>query len=478
MGRAGVVPLAGAGALAAYAVAVTGTPWGAAAALAVFAGGLLVLARPAERMAALPAPGLGARNLAIVAALAVFFDGLLGAVLRHLPAGVWPGGVGSLHSIGALVVGATILASSLATFVAASRRPLVRRLAIAPPVVMAAQAALGVWSGGGGRVSAEAHLALGPTLLGLQLALVLLSAPAHAWRGWARLDVGSFLRAVVELTKPRVSVLVIATFAGGLWLAPGEATPWRAVLALLGTVLIVGAANALNMYLERDIDARMRRTSGRPLPQGRLAPEVAVALGTSLACVSAPLLLIGGNGWVLGLGLFAFASYVWAYTPLKQRSPIALWIGAVPGAMPPLMGWVAATGRLDAPGLVLFAILFLWQIPHFLAIAIYRAADYEGAGFRVMTLRSHPRAARVHILVFAVLTVAASLLLQPLGVSGWLYTAAAALLGAFFLGKAWRAWRGDAAPEALARWARGLFFGSLVYLTGVFVALSVDHLLR
>ena len=206
----------------------------------------------------------------------------------------------------------------------------------------------------------------------------------------ARTGAAAFVRDILQLSKPRITGLVIFTFGGGLLLAPGAIDAGRALIALLGTTLIVAAANALNMYLERDRDGLMRRTARRPLPEGRLAPFVALSLGAMLASAAIPMMLVGGGFLVAALGLFAFYAYVWGYTPLKRRSWLALYVGAIPGALPPLMGWATATGQADAPALALFAVMFVWQIPHFVAIAIFRAEDYAGAGFRVLSLSREP----------------------------------------------------------------------------------------
>ncbi|HEY6476341.1 MAG TPA: heme o synthase [Polyangia bacterium] len=277
--------------------------------------------------------------------------------------------------------------------------------------------------------------------------------------------------AVVELAKPRITGLVIITFVGGLWLAPGQIATWRAIMTLVGTALLVAASNTFNMYLERDVDPLMERTRDRPLPRAALSPETALVFGTLLACAAVPLVFLGGNLLTGILGLFALGSYVAVYTPLKRHSGIALFVGAVPGALPPLMGWTAATGRLDAPGLALFAILFLWQIPHFLAIAIYRAADYARAGLKVLPLSISPRATRITIVLFSIALVAATVALQPLHVAGPVYLGAAALLGAIFVGWAAAGFR-RAAENA---WARSLFFYSILYLTLLFVAIVVDR---
>src|SRR5258706_10065860 len=189
---------------------------------------------------------------------------------------------------------------------------------------------------------------------------------------------------LVALTKPRVTALVIVTTAGGLWLAPVKVGFTVSGLALLGTVLIVAGASALNMYLERDIDGRMDRTKDRPLPAGRLAPHVALWFGVALSAIAVPILAFGVNTTTALFAVLAHLTYVLAYTPLKQRSPAALLVGAVPGAMPPLLGWTAATGTASWGGVGLFAIIFLWQGPHFLAISIFRKDDYPRPGLKVM----------------------------------------------------------------------------------------------
>jgi protoheme IX farnesyltransferase len=275
---------------------------------------------------------------------------------------------------------------------------------------------------------------------------------------------------LVALAKPRVTALVITTTAGGLWLAPVKADVVTAGLAMLGTVLIVAGANALNMYIERDIDGRMDRTKDRPLPAGRLAPRVALWFGVAVSAVAVPILAIGVNLTTALLAVLAHLSYVLAYTPLKQRSPAALLVGAVPGAMPPLLGWTAATGSVGWGGLVLFGILFFWQVPHFLAISIFRKDDYARAGLKVLPNTAGLRATKHGIVRYLLALVAVSLLLVPLGVERQGYLAWAGILGAVFFGWGCYGLR-DAAG---ARWARSLFAVSIVYLVLLFCALVVE----
>ncbi|MCA9608921.1 MAG: heme o synthase [Myxococcales bacterium] len=278
------------------------------------------------------------------------------------------------------------------------------------------------------------------------------------------------LRDLVALTKPRITLMVIITTAGGIWLAPDEMS-WPAILmTLLATAMVVGSANTLNCWVERESDGRMARTKNRPLPAGRLDARVALGLGIALGALSVPILTIVANPLTGLLAAVALVSYVMIYTPMKQRSPAALIVGAVPGALPPLMGWTAATGELTSPGIVLFGILFLWQMPHFLAISIFRQTEYEKAGIKVLPSTRGTPVAKRHAMLWAGALVPVSLLLVPLGIAGWLYLAVAGVAGLGFF--AWSL--AGLRAEAGNRWARQLFLASLVYLPLLFAALAVD----
>src|SRR5438552_3753678 len=193
---------------------------------------------------------------------------------------------------------------------------------------------------------------------------------------------------LLALAKPRITALVVFTTASGLWLAPRGVPARTVVFTLVGTVLIVAAANVLNMYLERDSDALMKRTMNRPLPAGRMDPQLALRFGLALAAVSVPLLTFAVGPLPGLLASVALVSYVLLYTPLKRYTAAALLVGAVPGAIPPLIGWTAATERLDLPGVLLFAVMFLWQVPHFLAITLFRREEYARAGLVVQDRKS------------------------------------------------------------------------------------------
>ena len=278
-------------------------------------------------------------------------------------------------------------------------------------------------------------------------------------------------RDLFALTKPRITSLVLLTGAAGTWLAPGRVAGRTLLLSLVATALIVGAANALNMWWERDVDARMARTRNRPLPAGRMSPDVALAFGLGLAAVSAPLLFLVNVATGL-LGLVALVSYVAVYTPLKRHTHLALLVGAVPGAIPPLLGWTTVTGKLGLGGALLFAVLFLWQVPHFAAIAIFRAEDYARAGLQVVSVQHGERAARRTIAVWTVPLVAASLSFVPLGMAGTAYGVVAGVLGAAFLVLALRGLRASGAFDT-RRWAKRVFAFSIPYLVLLVLALLV-----
>jgi protoheme IX farnesyltransferase len=278
------------------------------------------------------------------------------------------------------------------------------------------------------------------------------------------------LRDLVALTKPGVTRMCLVTTAGGL-LLPSVEPSWITIAsALVGTALAVGGANAFNMWWERGTDRLMARTRTRPLPAGRMTPTTALRFAWALSIASIAVLLVGTNVLTAVLAASAIAGYVLVYTPLKYRTPAALVIGAVPGAMPPLLGWTAATNSIDAPGLVLFAILLVWQIPHFLAIALYRKTEYARAGIKVLPIVRGDAVAKIHAVLWVMILVPLTLLLAPLGVAGNIYTYAAFGLGAGFLGWAFTGLDNAAGP----RWARNYFLASLVYLPALTLALFVD----
>lgn len=273
---------------------------------------------------------------------------------------------------------------------------------------------------------------------------------------------------LIALVKPRIMVNALLTAAGAMALAPIDPAPGVAMWLLLGTALIVGSANTLNMWLERDIDCLMARTRKRPLPQGRLAERTALVFGGIQGVLALPALAMV-NLVTAALGLIALLVYVGVYTPMKQRSYWAVWVGALPGAMPALMGWTAATGRIELAGLAIFGVLFFWQIPHFHAIAMYRQREYEAAGLKTLPGTRGNAAARRDIGIYLVVQVAVSLALVPLDVTGRLYLITAVVLGVAVLAQAATGLR-----SGNAKWARNVFLASIVYLPVLFAVMVLD----
>ena len=282
-------------------------------------------------------------------------------------------------------------------------------------------------------------------------------------------NLAQVLRDLVSLSKPRLSLLVVLTAVTGMWMAPGALGLVRGAAVLFFTAVVVGAANALNSFLERDLDGLMHRTRNRPLPAHRLAPVTALYLA-AVACVTAlPALWVLANPLTALLALLALVTYVLVYTPLKRASSWALPVGAVPGAMPPLMGWTAVTGEVDPAGLTLFALLFVWQLPHFTAISIYLKEDYARADLKVFARVHGDKRARLAIIGF-------SLLLLPTSLSIWLVGAANALYAAAAVGLSFSlfAWGlTGLQPADSTRWAKGFFLGTIGYLTLLLLALAV-----
>lgn len=278
------------------------------------------------------------------------------------------------------------------------------------------------------------------------------------------------LRDAFSLMKPRLSSLVVFTAAGGMWLAPREGLSLtNAALALFATAILVGAANATNCYLERNVDGLMSRTEKRHAALLRLDPNTVIAAASASAVIAVALLAFLTNVLTAGLGALAFASYVAAYTPLKRSSSLAVFVGAVPGAIPPLMGWTAATGRLDIAGLVLFAIMFIWQVPHFIAIALYRNDDYARGGFKTLPLVISDDATKVVMIIFTLILTPVALSLVPLGVEGPHYALMAIVLGAGFLAVNLM----GLISRKQTKWARGSLHASLLYITFLFIALAI-----
>ena len=275
---------------------------------------------------------------------------------------------------------------------------------------------------------------------------------------------------VIALMKPNIMIMALLTAAGGMSLAPGYPSLDTWLALMVGTGLIVGSANALNMYLERDIDCLMARTRNRPLPAGRMDPSIALGFGLLQAFISVPVLTFALDPLTGLLGVIALVCYVMLYTPLKQRTSLSTLVGAVPGAMPPLMGWTAMTGSIDAAGLAIFGVLFFWQIPHFHAIAIFRDKEYSRAGLKTVPGQRGHRAAHHEIVWYLVLQLAVSLALFALDVAGVFYLVIAATAGLAYLAYGIHGLVSAGGP----RWARRLFLVSIAYLPIVFMTLVIN----
>lgn len=295
------------------------------------------------------------------------------------------------------------------------------------------------------------------------------AAPAEVW-DW------------LVLLKPRVVSLVVFTGVIGLMLAPGGLHPVLAFTAVLCIAVAAGAAGSINMWYDRDIDAVMRRTAKRPIPGGRIEPGAALGFGVVLAVGSVLLMFLATNVAAATVLALSILFYVLIYTMwLKRRTPQNIVIGGAAGAFPPVIGWAAATGRVDLFPLLLFAIIFFWTPPHFWSLSLYASGDYARAGVPMLPVVAGGRATRRHILLYTVVLVAVSLLPWALGYAGLFYGVWAVGLGAVFLGAAWRvlADAQDAEGKSLskdgpAKWA---FRFSLLYLFLLFLSLAVDHVI-
>jgi protoheme IX farnesyltransferase len=284
-------------------------------------------------------------------------------------------------------------------------------------------------------------------------------------------SVGDF----VALMKPRVMSLVIFTALVGMVAAPGSVHPVIALAALLCTAVGAGAAGALNMWYDADIDAVMQRTAGRPVPRGRVTPEEALTFGTVLAVGSVITMGLLVN-WLAGVLLaLTIGFYVFVYTMwLKRRTPQNIVIGGASGALPPVIGWAAATGTVSLESLVLFLIIFMWTPPHFWALALNRAGDYARAGVPMLPVTAGADSTRLHILVYSLLLAPLGLAPLFIGLGGALYAVTAILSGAMFVVLAWRVYtqrEGRVGDQA----ARQLFGFSILYLLLLFAALLVEQ---
>jgi heme o synthase len=289
------------------------------------------------------------------------------------------------------------------------------------------------------------------------------------------------MRDYIELTKPRITWLILmSTGIGYFFGLPRAANPWEFLRAIpllqllhtiAGTALIASGTAALNQWCEREADRKMRRTAARPLPSGKMPPANALAFGILLSVVGFLELWLGVNLLAGVIGAFTLASYLFIYTPLKQRTWWSTTIGAIPGAMPPVIGYAAAAGTLPRESWVLFAILFLWQFPHFYSIAWMYKEDYARAGIRMLpVVEPDCRSTARQIVLYGVALIPVSLIPELLGMSGRIYFVGALLLGLWFLYSGVRV----ALERSLAR-ARGVLVASVLYLPLIYGLMLIDR---
>lgn len=287
-----------------------------------------------------------------------------------------------------------------------------------------------------------------------------------------RLSARERVSAFLELTKPRITFLIVLTAAAGFALGSTASIDYALLSkAMFGIALLSSGIATLNQYMERDLDLLMRRTANRPLPSGKLMPWEALAFGVTLTVLAEIYLSVFVNPLTGLLGLTVIAGYLFAYTPLKTRTSLSTMVGAFPGAVPPLIGWAAARGDVGLEAWVLFAILFLWQFPHFLAIAWMYREDYTRAGILMLpVVEPDGRVTGQQIVVYTIMLLPVSLLPTVLGISGRVYLYGAIVLGLLFLCSSVRAAFSKSRQEA-----RRLLLASVIYLPLLFILMVLDR---
>ena len=287
-------------------------------------------------------------------------------------------------------------------------------------------------------------------------------------------DAGALTNAGVsdffELLKPRVMTLVVFTGFAGVVLAPGHLHPFLALVAVLCIAIGAGAAGAINMWYERDIDAVMSRTQNRPLPQGRVNPDEALAFGIVLTTLSVGLMGLALNWTAAALLAFASFFYVFVYTIwLKRLTPQNIVIGGAAGAFPPMIGWAAVTGHVSVESILLFALVFLWTPPHFWSLALYKNEDYKRANIPMLPVVAGEIVTRQQILFYSLILTPFALAPYFMHICGTAYLAGAAVLHGFFILSAIRVWR-----DTTFKFARVMFGYSIFYLFALFALMMID----
>ena len=286
-----------------------------------------------------------------------------------------------------------------------------------------------------------------------------------------RIGGGAAVGDYVQILKPRVMSLVVFTGFVGLAVAPGHLHPVLAAIAVLCIAVGAGASGAINMWYDRDIDAVMRRTAQRPLPAGRMEPGEALGFGIVLAVGSTVVMGLAVNWAAAALLALTIAFYVFVYTIwLKRRTPQNIVIGGAAGALPPLIGWAAATGDIGWGAIALFAIIFFWTPPHFWALSLYSSREYAAAGVPMLPVVAGPRETKKQMLLYTVVLWPVTLAPWLLGLAGPFYAGGVAALSLAFTGAAIRVWHDEG-----DRSARQMFAFSLLYLFLIFTLLLADH---
>ena len=281
---------------------------------------------------------------------------------------------------------------------------------------------------------------------------------------------GAVTRDYLALSKSRIVLMVLITTAAGYLFAADGVDPLLLLHTLVGTALVAAGTNALNQYVERDHDGKMQRTRSRPLPAGRITPRAALLFSSAIAVIGTVYLGLAVNWLTAALGAFTLTSYIFVYTPLKRVSTICTIIGAIPGAVPPLMGWTAATNALSLGGWIAFGILFLWQLPHFMAISWLYREDYARGGFAMTSVRDEKGASvAAQAIYYTLALLPVSLAPSLFGMTGTAYLIGAATAGAVLLGATIRFFF-----ERNTANARALFMISNLYLLTVMLLLVVD----
>jgi protoheme IX farnesyltransferase len=410
-----------------------------------------------------------------------------------------------LHRWVAIVVGLIVVVVAAAAWRTQRDRPVVLRLALVAGLLFPIQALVGglqILTGLSGWTQ-TLHLALGALIWAAMAALVAVSyyaarttAPATepSGAGGSLADetdavatprtTRDSVRAYIALTKPRIIELLLVTTVPAMVLATREVPglqlghwAWLTVWTLIGGTLAAGSANAINCYLDRDIDELMVRTRRRPLPAHQVDPERAVVFGLMLGAVSFAVLGLFVNLLAAFLALLAIGFYVVVYTiVMKRTTPQNIVIGGAAGALPPVIGWAAVTGNVGVPALLLFALVFYWTPPHFWALSLRIRKDYAAAGVPMLpVVRGIPETTR-QIGLYTILMVAISLVLWSVARMGAIYLVAAVVLGALFLHQAYRLWRQGSSEEASTAGAIRLYKYSISYLTLLFAAIAIDAL--